>query len=212
ILKAIMLGDLSKQIKVDARGEILDLKNMVNGMVVWLQALAAEVTRVTLEAGSQGKLGGQAHVPDVKGVWFEFVQNMCSSLMDQVQPIAVVITAVAQGDLMQKVEIQGRRDLVNIVQGRMLNLSTLANEIMRVSLEVEMEGILGGQVFIPEVQGMWKVLLTDNVNLMTMNLMNQVHSIAQVTKAMMGGDLTKKIEVDMCGEILETINGMMESL
>ncbi|TFK35674.1 hypothetical protein BDQ12DRAFT_687784 [Crucibulum laeve] len=312
VTKAVALGDLSKQIEVDARGEILDLKNTVNGMVVRLRALAAEVTRVTLEVGSQGKLGGQAHVPDVEGVWFELVRNvnrMCSSLTDQVRSIAVVTTAVARGDLTQKIEIQVEGEmstlkgtvnsmvdqlsafasevtrvalevgtqgilggqarvegvqgtwadltrnvnkmasnltdqvrsisevtkavalgdlgkLVNVdVQGEMLDLkmtvnsmvaqlSTLANEVTRVSLEVGTEGILGGQAFVPDVQGMWKVL-TDNVNLMAMNLTNQVRSIAEVTKAVAGGDLTKKIEVDVRGEILElkeTVNGMTESL
>ncbi|KAF4622058.1 hypothetical protein D9613_009580 [Agrocybe pediades] len=312
VTKAVALGDLSKQIEVDARGEILDLKNTVNGMVVRLRALAAEVTRVTLEVGSQGKLGGQAHVPDVEGVWLNLVRNvnrMCSSLTDQVRSIAVVTTAVARGDLTQKIEIQVEGEmstlkgtvnsmvdqlsafasevtrvalevgtqgilggqakvegvqgtwadltrnvnkmasnltdqvrsisevtkavalgdlgkLVNVdVQGEMLDLkmtvnsmvaqlSTLANEVTRVSLEVGTEGILGGQAFVPDVQGMWKVL-TDNVNLMAMNLTNQVRSIAEVTKAVAGGDLTKKIEVDVRGEILElkeTVNGMTESL
>ncbi|KAH7921003.1 hypothetical protein BV22DRAFT_1020209 [Leucogyrophana mollusca] len=312
VTKAVALGDLSKQIDVDARGEILDLKNTVNGMVIRLRALAAEVTRVTLEVGSQGKLGGQAHVPDVEGVWFELVRNvnrMCSSLTDQVRSIAKVTTAVAKGDLTQKIEIQVEGEMstlkstvnsmvdqlsafasevtrvalevgtqgilggqakvegvqgtwadltrnvnkmasnltdqvrsisevtkavalgdlskvVNVdVQGEMLDLkmtvnsmvaqlSTLANEVTRVSLEVGTEGILGGQASVPEVQGMWKVL-TDNVNLMAMNLTNQVRSIAEVTKAVAGGDLTKKIEVDVRGEIKElkeTVNGMTESL
>ncbi|KIJ62480.1 hypothetical protein HYDPIDRAFT_114607 [Hydnomerulius pinastri MD-312] len=312
VTKAVALGDLSKQIDVDARGEILDLKNTVNGMVIRLRALAAEVTRVTLEVGSQGKLGGQAHVPDVEGVWFELVRNvnrMCSSLTDQVRSIAKVTTAVAKGDLTQKIEIQVEGEMstlkgtvnsmvdqlsafasevtrvalevgtqgilggqarvegvqgtwadltrnvnkmasnltdqvrsisevtkavalgdlskvVNVdVQGEMLDLkmtvnsmvaqlSTLANEVTRVSLEVGTEGILGGQAYVPDVQGMWKVL-TDNVNLMAMNLTNQVRSIAEVTKAVAGGDLTKKIEVDVRGEIKElkeTVNGMTESL
>ncbi|KAG6865414.1 hypothetical protein C0991_002804 [Blastosporella zonata] len=312
VTKAVALGDLSKQIEVDARGEILDLKNTVNGMVVRLRALAAEVTRVTLEVGSQGKLGGQAHVPDVEGVWFELVRNvnrMCSSLTDQVRSIAKVTTAVARGDLTQKIEISVEGEMstlkgtvnsmvdqlsafasevtrvalevgtegkmggqakvegvqgtwadltrnvnkmasnltdqvrsisevtkavalgdlgkqVNVdVQGEMLDLkltvnsmvaqlSTLANEVTRVSLEVGMEGKLGGQASVPDVQGMWKVL-TDNVNLMAMNLTNQVRSIAEVTKAVASGDLTKKIIVDVRGEILElkeTVNGMTESL
>ncbi|KAG5340861.1 Hybrid signal transduction histidine kinase J [Termitomyces sp. T112] len=312
VTKAVALGDLSKQIEVDARGEILDLKNTVNGMVVRLRALASEVTRVTLEVGSQGKLGGQAHVPDVEGVWFELVRNvnrMCSSLTDQVRSIAKVTTAVARGDLTQKIEISVEGEmstlkstvnsmvdqlsafasevtrvalevgtqgilggqatvegvqgtwadltrnvnkmasnltdqvrsisevtkavaqgdlskLVNVdVQGEMLDLkltvnsmveqlSTLANEVTRVSLEVGTEGILGGQAYVPDVQGMWKVL-TDNVNLMANNLTSQVRSIAQVTKAVAGGDLTKKIDVDVRGEILElkeTVNGMTESL
>ncbi|KAF4582712.1 hypothetical protein EYR40_002636 [Pleurotus pulmonarius] len=312
VTKAVALGDLSKQIDVDARGEILDLKNTVNGMVIRLRALAAEVTRVTLEVGSQGKLGGQAHVPDVEGVWYELVRNvnrMCSSLTDQVRSIANVTTAVAKGDLTQKIEIQVEGEMSTLkgtvnsmvdqlsafasevtrvalevgtqgilggqakvegvqgtwadltrnvnkmasnltdqvrsisdvtkavaagdlskfvevdVQGEMLDLkqtvnqmvkqlSTLAREVTRVSLEVGTEGILGGQASVPEVKGMWKVL-TSNVNLMAMNLTNQVRSIAEVTKAVAGGDLTKKIEVDVRGEILdlkETVNGMTESL
>jgi len=312
VTKAVALGDLSKQIEVEASGEILDLKNTVNGMVVRLRALAAEVTRVTLEVGSQGKLGGQATVPDVEGVWYELVRNvnrMCASLTDQVRSIAIVTTAVASGDLTQKIEIQVEGEMAALkstvnsmvdqlgafasevtrvalevgtqgilggqarvegvqgtwadltrnvnkmalnltnqvrsisevtkavaqgnlskfvevdVQGEMLDLketvntmvlqlSTLASEVTRVSLEVGTEGILGGQAFVPEVQGEWKGL-TDNVNLMAMNLTNQVRSIAEVTKAVAGGDLTKKIQVDVKGEILdlkETVNEMTESL
>ncbi|KAJ3772474.1 histidine kinase [Lentinula raphanica] len=312
VTKAVALGDLSKQIEVDASGEILDLKNTVNGMVVRLRALAAEVTRVTLEVGSQGKLGGQATVPDVEGVWFELVRNvnrMCASLTDQVRSIAIVTTAVAKGDLTQKIEIQVEGEMATLkttvnsmvdqlgafasevtrvalevgtqgilggqarvegvqgtwadltrnvnkmalnltnqvrsisevtkavaqgnlskfvevdVQGEMLDLketvnsmvvqlSTLANEVTRVSLEVGTEGILGGQAMVPDVQGEWKGL-TDNVNLMAMNLTNQVRSIAQVTKAVASGDLSKKIQVDVKGEILDlktTVNEMTESL
>ncbi|KAI0048454.1 hypothetical protein FA95DRAFT_1490738 [Auriscalpium vulgare] len=312
VTKAVAAGDLSKQIDVDARGEILDLKNTVNGMVVQLRALAAEVTRVTLEVGSQGILGGQAHVPDVEGVWLELTRNvnrMCSSLTDQVRSIAGVTTAVAKGDLTRKIEIQVEGEMATLkttvnamvdqlsafasevtrvalevgtqgilggqatvegvqgtwadltrnvnkmarnltdqvrsiskvtkavalgdlsqtvdvdVQGEMLDLkmtvnsmvaqlSTLANEVTRVSLEVGTEGILGGQATVPDVQGMWKVL-ADHVNLMAMNLTNQVRSIAEVTKAVANGDLTKKIEVDVRGEMLdlkETVNGMTESL
>ncbi|KAI0298323.1 hypothetical protein BC826DRAFT_999267 [Russula brevipes] len=192
VTKAVALGDLSKQIDVDARGEILDLKNTVNGMVVRLRALAAEVTRVTLEVGSQGILGGQAHVPDVEG---------CGRL----------------GDLSKQVEVDVQGEMLDLkmtVNSMVNQLSTLANEVTRVSLEVGTEGILGGQAYVPDVQGMWKVL-TDNVNLMAMNLTNQVRSIAEVTKAVAGGDLTKKVEVDVRGEMLdlkETVNGMTESL
>ncbi|KAF8884649.1 hypothetical protein BD779DRAFT_1612091 [Infundibulicybe gibba] len=287
VTKAVALGDLSKQIEVDARGEILDLKNTVNGMVVRLRALAAEVTRVTLEVGSQGKLGGQAHVPDVEGVWFELVRNvnrMCSSLTDQVRSIAVVTTAVARGDLTQKIQIQVEGEMSTLkgtVNSMVDQLSAFASEVTRVALEVGTQGILGGQARVEGVQGTWADLtrnvnkmasnltdqvrsisevtkavalgdlgklvnvdvqgemldlkmtvnsmvaqlstlanevtrvLTDNVNLMAMNLTNQVRSIAEVTKAVAGGDLTKKIEVDVRGEILElkeTVNGMTESL
>ncbi|PSS38101.1 hypothetical protein PHLCEN_2v81 [Hermanssonia centrifuga] len=312
VTKAVALGDLSKQIEVDARGEILELKTTVNAMVVRLRMLAKEVTRVTLEVGSQGKLGGQAHVPDVEGVWLELMRNvnrMCSSLTDQVRSIAKVTTAVAKGDLTQKIDIEVEGEMLQLkttvnsmveqlsgfasevtrvaqevgtqgilggqavvegaegtwdhltrnvnrmarnltdqvrsisevtkavangdltktvnvdVQGEMLELkttvnqmvsrlSTLANEVTRVSLEVGTEGIMGGQANVPDVQGMWKDLL-DNVNLMAMNLTNQVRSIAEVTKAVAGGDLTKRITVDVRGEMLdlkETVNGMTESL
>ncbi|KAI0919650.1 hypothetical protein AcV5_001658 [Taiwanofungus camphoratus] len=312
VTKAVALGDLSKQIEVDARGEILELKNTVNSMVVRLRTLAAEVTRVTLEVGSKGRLGGQVHVPDVEGVWLELTRNvnrMCASLTDQVRSIAKVTTAVAKGDLTQKIEIEVEGEMLTLkrtvnsmvdqlsafasevtrvalevgtqgilggqakveavqgtwadltrnvnkmatnltdqvrsisevtkavangdlsrtvnvdVQGEMLDLkttvnqmvvrlSTLASEVTRVSLEVGTEGIMGGQAYVPDVQGMWKVL-SDNVNLMAMNLTNQVRSIAEVTKAVAGGDLTKRITVDVRGEMLDlknTVNGMTESL
>ncbi|KAH9840883.1 histidine kinase [Rhodofomes roseus] len=312
VTKAVAMGDLSKQIDVDARGEILELKNTVNGMVLRLRTLAKEVTRVTLEVGSQGKLGGQADVPDVEGVWLDLTRNvnrMCSSLTDQVRSIAKVTTAVAKGDLTQKIEIEVEGEMLTLkqtvnsmvdqlsafasevtrvalevgtqgilggqarvegvqgtwadltrnvnkmatnltdqvrsisevtkavangdlgrtvnvdVQGEMLDLKTtvnqmvarlsvLASEVTRVSLEVGTEGMMGGQAYVPDVQGMWKVL-SDNVNLMAMNLTNQVRSIAEVTKAVAGGDLTKRITVDVRGEMLDlkkTVNGMTESL
>ncbi|OCH92001.1 histidine kinase [Obba rivulosa] len=312
VTKAVALGDLSKQIDVDARGEILELKNTVNQMVIRLRLLAAEVTRVTMEVGSQGKLGGQAHVPDVEGVWLELTRNvnrMCSSLTDQVRSIAKVTTAVAKGDLTQKIEIEVEGEMLTLkctvnsmvdqlsafasevtrvalevgtqgilggqakvegvqgtwadltrnvnkmasnltdqvrsisevtkavangdlgrtvnvdVQGEMLDLkttvnqmvarlSTLASEVTRVSLEVGTEGIMGGQASVPDVQGVWKDM-AENVNLMAMNLTRQVRSIAEVTKAVAGGDLTKRITVDVRGEMLdlkETVNGMTESL
>ena len=185
VTKAVALGDLSKQIDVDARGEILDLKNTVNGMVIRLRALAAEVTRVTLEVGSQGKLGGQAHVPDVEGVWFELVRNvsqqsvvgvlililpqvnrMCSSLTDQVRSIAKVTTAVAKGDLTQKIEIQVEGEMSTLkgtVNSMVDQLSAFASEVTRVALEVGTQGILGGQARVEGVQGTWADL-TRNVN------------------------------------------------
>ncbi|KAI0044635.1 hypothetical protein FA95DRAFT_1544784 [Auriscalpium vulgare] len=312
VTKAVAAGDLSKEIDVDARGEILGLKNTVNGMVVQLRVLTAEVSNVTLEVGSQGIFGGQAHVPGVEGVWLELTRNvnrMCSNLTDQVRSVAGVTTAVAKGDFTRKIEIQVGGEMATLtttlntmvdqlstfasevtqvilevgtqgvfagqanvegvqgtwadltrnvnkmarnltdqvrsiskvtkavalgdlsqtvdvdVQGEMLDLkmtvnsmvaqlSTLANEVKRVTLEVGTEGILGCQVTVPDVQGMWKVL-GDHVNLMAMNLTNQVRSIAEVTKVVANGDLTKKIEVDARGEMLdlkETVNGMTESL
>ena len=190
VTKAVALGDLSKQIDVDARGEILDLKNTVNGMVVRLRALAAEVTRVTLEVGSQGILGGQAHVPDVEGVWLELTRNvrqspclplcfflsnacrfaqvnrMCSSLTDQVRSIATVTTAVARGDLTRKIEIQVEGEMATLkttVNSMVDQLSAFASEVTRVALEVGTQGILGGQARVEGVQGTWADL-TLNVN------------------------------------------------
>ncbi|KAG6848046.1 hypothetical protein H0H93_003884 [Arthromyces matolae] len=208
VTKAVALGDLSKQIEVDARGEILDLKNTVNGMVVRLRALAAEVTRVTLEVGSQGKLGGQAHVPDVEGVWFELVRNvnrMCSSLTDQVRSIAKVTTAVARGDLTQKVEIQVEGEMSTLkgtVNSMVDQLSAFASEVTRMALDVGTKGILGGQAKVEGVQGTWADL-TRNVNKMASNLTNQVRSISEVTKAVALGDLSKLVNVDVQGEMLD---------
>ncbi|KAJ2935713.1 hypothetical protein H1R20_g1381, partial [Candolleomyces eurysporus] len=212
------------------------LKGTVNSMVDQLSAFASEVTRVALEVGTQGILGGQAKVEGVQGTWADLTRNvnkMASNLTDQVRSISEVTKAVAAGDLTKfvNVDVQGMSFLsaliitAHIALGEMLDLkmtvnsmvaqlNTLANEVTRVSLEVGTEGILGGQATVGGVQGMWKAL-TDNVNLMAMNLTNQVRSIAQVTKAVAGGDLTKKITVDARGEILElkeTVNGMTESL
>ncbi|KAJ8091873.1 histidine kinase osmosensor [Marasmius tenuissimus] len=220
VTKAVALGDLSKQIEVDARGEILDLKNTVNGMVVRLRALAAEVTRVTLEVGSQGKLGGQANVPDVEGVWFELVRNvnrMCSSITDQVRSIAIVTTAVAGGDLTQKIEMQVEGEVATLkktVNNMVDQLGAFASEVTRVALEVGTQGILGGQARVEGVQGTWADL-TRNVNKMASNLTNQVRSISEVTKAVAQGNLSKFVEVDVQGEMLdlkETVNSMVVQL
>ncbi|KAG2037088.1 hypothetical protein BDR03DRAFT_934152 [Suillus americanus] len=220
VTKAVAQGDLSKQIDVDARGEILDLKNTVNGMVIQLRALAAEVTRVTLEVGSQGKLGGQAHVPDVQGVWFELVRNvnrMCSSLTDQVRSIANVTTAVARGDLTQKIEIQVEGEMSTLkgtVNSMVDQLSAFASEVTRVALEVGTQGILGGQARVEGVQGTWADL-TRNVNKMASNLTDQVRSISEVTKAVALGDLNKVVNVDVQGEMLDlkmTVNSMVAQL
>lgn len=176
VTKAVALGDLSTQIEVDARGEILDLKNTVNGMVVQLRQLAAEVTRVTLEVGSQGKLGRQAQVPNVQGVWFELVKNvnrMCSSLTDQVRSIAMVTTAVASGDLTQKVEMKAEGEMATLkatVNSMVDQLSSFASEVTRVALEVGTQGILGGQARVEGVQGTWADLTT-NVNVGSFSLL-----------------------------------------
>ncbi|KAJ7101453.1 hypothetical protein B0H15DRAFT_936561 [Mycena belliarum] len=208
------------RLSVSANGEILDLKNTVNGMVLRLRTLAVEVTRVTLEVGNQGKLGGEASVPDVEGVWFELVTNvnrMCLSLTDQVRSIATVTTAVARGDLSQKVTIQAEGEINTLKDtvNRMVDqLSAFASEVTRVALEVGTEGRLGGQARVEGVQGTWKDL-TDNVNKMASNLTGQVRSISLVTKAVANGDLGKTMEVDVSGEMLdlkETINEMVMRL
>ncbi|KAF8523467.1 putative nik-1 protein (Os-1p protein) [Hysterangium stoloniferum] len=220
VTKAVARGDLSKQIEVDANGEILDLKTTVNGMVLQLRTLAAEVTRVTLEVGSQGKLGGMAEVPGVEGVWRELTYNvnqMCGNLTNQVRSIAVVTTAVAQGNLTQKVEIQVEGEMATLkdtVNKMVDQLSTFASEVTRVALEVGTEGILGGQAVVADVQGTWADL-TRNVNNMATNLTNQVRSIAEVTKAVAQGDLTKTVNVDVQGEMLDlkmTVNSMVRQL
>ncbi|THU84046.1 hypothetical protein K435DRAFT_929096 [Dendrothele bispora CBS 962.96] len=192
VTKAVALGDLSKQIEVDASGEILDLKNTVNRMVVRLRLLAAEVTRVTMEVGSQGKLGGQANVPDVSGVWWELVRS-----------IAIVTTAVAKGDLTQKIEIQVEGEMATLkttVNNMVDQLGAFASEVTRVALEVGTQGILGGQAKVEGVQGTWADL-TRNVNKMASNLTNQVRSISEVTKAVAQGNLVKFVEVDVQGQL-----------
>lgn len=237
VTKAVAVGDLSKQIEVDARGEILDLKNTVNGMVIRLRALAAEVTRVTLEVGSQGKLGGQADVPDVEGVWFELVKNvtftvsqtytifhlnkqvnrMCLSLTDQVRSIASVTTAVAEGDLTRKVEIEVEGEMHQLkttVNSMVDDLNAFAGEVTRVALEVGTQGILGGQAKVEGVKGTWADL-TRNVNRMATNLTDQVRSISEVTKGVATGNLTKLVDVDVQGEMLDlkmTVNQMVRQL
>ncbi|KAK0198025.1 two-component histidine kinase Le.nik1-like protein [Armillaria mellea] len=220
VTKAVAVGDLSKQIEVDARGEILDLKNTVNGMVIRLRALAAEVTRVTLEVGSQGKLGGQATVEDVEGVWFELVKNvnrMCLSLTGQVRSIASVTTAVAEGDLTRKVEIEVEGEMHQLkatVNSMVDDLNAFASEVTRVALEVGTQGILGGQAKVEGVKGTWADL-TRNVNKMADNLTDQVRSISKVTKAVATGNLTQLVDVDAQGEMLDlkiTVNKMVEQL
>ncbi|KAG8920499.1 hypothetical protein FRC02_000876 [Tulasnella sp. 418] len=220
VTTAVARGDLSKQIEVDASGEILDLKTTVNGMVVRLRNLAAEVTRVSLEVGTEGKLGGQAVVADVEGVWHDLTTNvnrMCINLTNQVRGIAKVTTAVAKGDLTQQVEIdvEGEmRELKDTVNSMVAQLSTFASEVTRVALEVGTMGVLGGQAKVEGVQGTWEEL-TNNVNRMANNLTNQVRSIAAVTKAVATGDLSKVIEVETQGEMLDlkkTVNSMVQQL
>jgi signal transduction histidine kinase/HAMP domain-containing protein/ActR/RegA family two-component response regulator len=220
VATAVARGDLSRKITVDARGEISELKNTLNTMVDQLSAFADEVTRVAHEVGSEGQLGGQARVRGVAGTWKALTDNvngMAENLTNQVRSIAAVSTAVAGGDLSKKVTVEARGEvaaLAETINGMVDTLSAFADEVTRVAREVGTEGILGGQARVPNVAGTWKDL-TVNVNFMANNLTNQVRNIAQVTTAVANGDLSKKIDVDARGEILElktTINTMVDRL
>ncbi|MGW2713473.1 HAMP domain-containing protein, partial [Streptomyces sp. NPDC001356] len=213
-------GDLSQKITVDARGEILELKNTINTMVDQLSAFADEVTRVAREVGTEGRLGGQAQVRGVAGTWKDLTDNvnvMASNLTGQVRSIAQVATAVAKGDLSQKITVEAKGEvaaLADVINTMVDTLSAFADEVTRVAREVGTEGRLGGQAHVPHVAGTWKDL-TDNVNSMANNLTGQVRNIALVTTAVAKGDLSKKIDVDARGEILElktTINTMVDQL
>ncbi|OCF34070.1 atypical/HisK protein kinase [Kwoniella heveanensis CBS 569] len=220
VTKAVARGDLSETIDVEASGEIAELKTTVNGMVMSLRTLADEVSRVSLEVGSQGKLGGQANVPDVEGVWKDLTVNvnrMCESLTTQVRSIGSVTTAVARGDLSKMIEIEAEGEMAvlkNTVNSMVRQLTVFANEVTRVALEVGTHGTLGGQAIVPGVEGVWDDLTT-NVNKMARNLTDQVREIAEVTKSVARGDLTKTVSADVQGEILElkiTVNDMVAQL
>ncbi len=220
VTTAVATGDLSKKITVDVKGEILELKNTINTMVDQLSSFAAEVTRVSREVGTEGKLGGQADVKGVAGTWKDLTESvnfMASNLTSQVRNIAEVTTAVATGDLSKKitVDVKGEiSELKNTINTMVDQLSSFAAEVTRVAREVGTEGKLGGQADVKGVAGTWKDL-TDSVNFMASNLTSQVRNIAEVTTAVANGDLSKKIEVDVRGEILElknTINTMVDQL
>ncbi|MFZ6184130.1 HAMP domain-containing protein [Nannocystis pusilla] len=220
VTTAVATGDLSRKITVDVKGEILELKNTINTMVDQLNGFAAEVTRVAREVGTEGKLGGQAQVPGIAGTWKDLTDNvnsMASNLTSQVRNIAEVTTAVARGDLSRKitVDVEGEiLELKNTINTMVDQLNGFAAEVTRVAREVGTEGILGGQAQVPGVAGAWKGL-TDNVNSMASNLTSQVRNIAEVTTAIARGDLSKKITVDVKGEILQlkdTINTMVDQL
>jgi HAMP domain-containing protein/CheY-like chemotaxis protein/signal transduction histidine kinase len=220
VATAIARGDLSRKITVDVRGEILQLKQTINTMVDQLNAFAAEVTRVAREVGSEGKLGGQADVKDVSGVWKDLtdkVNSMASNLTGQVRNIAEVATAIARGDLSRKITVDVRGEILQLketVNTMVDQLNSFAAEVTRVAREVGTEGKLGGQAIVPGVGGTWKDL-TDNVNSMARNLTGQVRNIAEVSTAIARGDLSRKITVDVKGEILqlkETINTMVDQL
>ncbi|MEV4417231.1 HAMP domain-containing protein [Catellatospora sp. NPDC049609] len=220
VTTAVARGDLSQKITVDARGEILELKNTVNTMVDQLSSFADEVTRVAREVGSEGKLGGQAQVAGVSGTWRDLTENvnqLAGNLTAQVRNIAQVTTAVAQGDLSQKITVDARGEILELkstVNTMVDQLSSFADEVTRVAREVGSEGKLGGQAQVRGVSGTWRDL-TDNVNVMAGNLTAQVRNIAQVATAVARGDLSQKIAVAAQGEILElkdTVNTMVDQL
>ncbi|MCX4515376.1 HAMP domain-containing protein [Streptomyces sp. NBC_01619] len=220
VATAVAQGDLGKTITVEAKGEILELKSTINTMVDQLSAFADEVTRVAREVGTEGQLGGQAHVRDVSGLWKDLTDNvnfMASNLTSQVRNIAQVTTAVADGDLSKKITVDARGEILELkdtVNTMVDQLRAFADEVTRVAREVGTEGQLGGRAQVGGVSGVWKDL-TDNVNFMADNLTSQVRNIAQVATAVAQGDLSKKIDVDARGEILElktTINTMVDTL
>ena len=225
VIGAVAKGDLSQSMTVEIdgrplRGEFLRIGKIVNTMVEQLASFASEVTRVAREVGTEGKLGGQANVKGVAGTWKDLTDNvnaMATNLTGQVRNIAEVTTAVASGDLSKKitVEVKGEiLELKNTINVMVDQLNSFASEVTRVAREVGTEGKLGGQARVEGVAGTWKDL-TDNVNLMAENLTGQVRNIAEVTTAVASGDLSKKITVDVKGEILElknTINVMVDQL
>src|ERR1700750_530067 len=217
---AIASGDLSKKITVDVRGEILELKDTINTMVDQLNAFASEVTRVAREVGTEGKLGGQAVVRGVAGTWKDLtdsVNSMASNLTGQVRNIAEVATAVARGDLSKKITVDVKGEILelkNTMNIMVDQLNAFAAEVTRVAREVGTDGKLGGQAEVPGVGGTWKDL-TDSVNSMAANLTGQVRNIAEVATAIAGGDLSRKITVDVRGEVAslkDTINEMIRNL
>jgi HAMP domain-containing protein len=206
VTTAVARGDLSRKITVDVRGEILELKDTINTMVDQLNSFASEVTRVAREVGTEGKLGGQAQVPGVAGTWKDLTDNvnfMASNLTAQVRNIADVATAIAGGDLSKKITVNVSGEILQLKEtlNTMVDqLNAFAGEVTRVAREVGTEGRLGGQANVLGVAGTWKDL-TESVNSMASNLTAQVRNIAEVTTAVANGDLSKKITVDVRGEI-----------
>jgi HAMP domain-containing protein len=220
VATAIARGDMTRKISVEVRGELLDLKNVINTMVDTLSSFADEVTRVARDVGVEGKLGGQAAVRGVAGTWKELTDNvnqMASNLTNQVRDIADVTTAVANGDLTRKITVEVRGELLELkdtINTMVDQLGSFADEVTRVAREVGTDGKLGGQAEVRGVSGTWKDL-TVSVNSMADNLTDQVRNIAQVTTAVAQGDLSQKITVDARGEILElkeTINTKVHTL
>ena len=220
VTTAVARGDLSKKITVDVRGEILELKNTINTMVDQLSSFASEVTRVAKEVGTEGKLGGQAEVKGVAGTWRDLTDNvnqLAGNLTVQLRDVSKVSTAIAMGDLTQKITVEAAGEILqikNVINTMTDQLNAFASEVTRVAREVGTEGKLGGQADVRGVAGTWRDL-TDSVNSMAGNLTAQVRNIADVTTAVAKGDLSRKITVDVRGEILElknTINTMVDQL
>ncbi|CAA9514814.1 MAG: Two-component system sensor histidine kinase/response regulator hybrid, partial [uncultured Solirubrobacteraceae bacterium] len=220
VATAVADGDLSQKISVEAKGEVAQLAETINTMVDQLSSFADEVTRVAREVGTEGILGGQARVEGVSGTWRDLTDSvnfMAGNLTSQVRNIAQVTTAVAEGDLSQKISVEAKGEvaaLADTINTMVDQLSSFADEVTRVAREVGTEGILGGQAEVAGVAGTWKDL-TDNVNGMALNLTTQVRNIAQVTTAVARGDLTQKITVEAKGEVAalaDTINSMTDTL
>src|SRR5688572_868423 len=220
VTTAVANGDLSQKITVEAKGEVAALAETINTMVDQLRSFAAEVTRVAREVGTEGKLGGQAEVEDVSGTWRDLTENvnfMANNLTDQVRNVAAVTTAVANGDLTQKITVEAKGEvaaLADTINSMTDTLQTFAEQVTTVAREVGTDGKLGGQADVPGVAGTWKDL-TDNVNLMANNLTTQVRNIATVTTAVANGDLSQEITVEAKGEVAalaETINTMVDQL
>src|SRR6185312_13665906 len=220
VTTAVANGDLSQKITVDAKGEILELKDTINGMVEQLRTFAAEVTRVAREVGTEGQLGGQGQVPGVSGTWKDLTDNvnlMASNLTDQVRGISRVVTAVANGDLSKKLMVVAKGEiaaLADTINNMTDTLGTFAEQVTSVAREVGTEGRLGGQAKVPGAAGTWRDL-TDNVNQLAANLTTQVRAISEVATAVIQGDLSRTITVEARGEVLglkDTINQMITNL
>ena len=220
VTTAVARGDLNRKITVDVKGEILELKNTINTMVDQLNSFAGEVTRVAREVGTEGKLGGQAQVPGVGGTWKDLTDNvnfMASNLTEQVRGIVKVVTAVANGNLTQRLTVQAKGEvaaLADTINNMTDTLAIFADQVTNVAREVGVDGRLGGQANVPGAAGTWKDL-TGNVNLLAANLTTQVRAIAEVATAVTKGDLTRSIQVETRGEVAElkdNINTMISNL
>src|SRR6187399_2103949 len=220
VTKAVQSGDLTKKVTIDVKGEIFDLKNTINTMVVQLNSFASEVTRVAREVGTEGILGGQSEVQGVAGTWKDLtdsVNMMASNLTSQVRGIAKVVTSVATGNLRQKLSITAKGEvaqLTDTINEMIETLAVFADQVTTVAREVGVDGKLGGQASVPGASGIWKNL-TENVNQLAQNLTTQVRSISEVASAVTKGDLTRMIRVDVKGEVEElkdTINQMITNL